>query len=114
MSLAIASASSSSLNVVTDTHRPEDLLLEDAHLVVALEDGRLDVVAILQLAVEFRLRSPPVSTFAPFLLADVDVRQDLLQLIVGRLRADHRARVERIALLRSASTRSTARSMKRS
>ena len=52
MSLAIASASSSSLNVVTDDDRAEDLLLEDAHLVVALEDRRLDVVAAGELAAE--------------------------------------------------------------
>ena len=42
---------------------------------------------------------PPVSTLRAFLLADVDVGQDLLELIVRRLSADLRAHVERIALL---------------
>ena len=45
------------------------------------------------------LRSPPVSTFAPSCLADVDIGEDLLQLLVRGLRADHRRRIERIALL---------------
>ena len=57
MSLAIASASASSLNVVTETHRAEDLLLEDAHLVVAVEDRRLDVEAARQLAAELGPRA---------------------------------------------------------
>ena len=98
MSLAIASASSSSLNVVTETHRAEDLLLEDAHLVVALEDGRLDVVAVLQIAVEIGALAAGQHLGA-FLLADVEVGQDLLQLLVGGLRADHGVGVERVALL---------------
>ncbi len=75
------------------TPPPEDLLLKDAHLVVALEDGRLDVVPF---------REPPVHDLAVAAgkdlctlgLADVEVRQDLLELIVRRLRAHHRARLE--------------------
>ena len=35
-------------------HGAEDLLLEDPHLVVALEDGRLDVVAAGQVPVQLR------------------------------------------------------------
>jgi hypothetical protein len=39
-----------------------------------------------------------MSTFGALLLADVDVGQDLLELVVARLGADHRVGVERVAL----------------
>ena len=87
-----------SLNLVTDDHRAEDLLLEDAHLVVAGEDGRLDVEALRQLAAQVGPLAAGQDLGA-LLLADVDVGEDLLQLVVGGLRADHGRRIERIALL---------------
>src|ERR1700744_5366109 len=58
-------------------HRAEDLLLEDPHLVVALEDRRLDVEAAGQLTVELGLLATGEDLRA-LLLADVDVGQDLL------------------------------------
>ncbi len=39
-----------------------------------------------------------MTTLGAFALADLDVGQDLLELIVGGLRADHRLGVQRIAL----------------
>ncbi|MCY1200129.1 hypothetical protein D9M72_115550 [compost metagenome] len=78
-------------------HRPEDLFLEDAHLVVAGEYGRLDVVAARQVAVQ-HVALAAGEALRAFLAAQVDVRQDLLQLFGGRLRADHGAGVERMAL----------------
>src|SRR4029453_2061038 len=72
----------------------EDLLLENPHPVVALEDGRLDVVAVFQAA-----EDPAVATGEhprPFGGADVDVAEDFLQLPLACLRADHRRRVERV------------------
>src|SRR3990172_704825 len=78
-------------------HRPEDLLLEDPHAVVALEDGRLDVVAALDLSVEPGAVAAREQLRA-LLLADVDVGEDLLELLLGRLRADHRLGVERAPL----------------
>ena len=42
---------------------------------------------------------PPVRHLRAFLLADVDIGQDLLHLIVRGLGADHGGRVERVALL---------------
>jgi hypothetical protein len=82
----MAMASSKSLNVVTE-HRPEDLLLEDAHLVVALEDRRLHVVAAGAALRRQLARSPPVSTFAPS-CGRCRCTEDLLELLVRRLRAD--------------------------
>src|SRR5690606_26348718 len=75
----------------------EDLLLEDAHVVRALEDGRGDVEALAEISAEVRALSTG-EQFRAALLADVDVTEDLLQLIVRRLRADHRGQVERVAL----------------
>src|SRR5215475_539233 len=70
-------------------HRSENLLLEDAHLVVTPEHGRLDIVAAGQAARQ-DLRA--------FLAADVDIRKDLFELLVRRLRADHGGWVERVTL----------------
>src|SRR6185503_10707410 len=39
-------------------NRAEDLLLEDAHLVVTLEYGRLDVVAVLEAGADLRALAP--------------------------------------------------------
>src|SRR5271154_4652969 len=52
--------------------RAKDLLLEDAHLVVALEYGRLDVIAARILAFE-HIALAADEDFGAFLLADVDV-----------------------------------------
>src|SRR6202046_3680161 len=65
-------------------HRAEDLLLEDPHLVVALEDRRLDVEAARQLAIELGLLATGEDLRA-LLLGDVDVGQDLLVLVIGSL-----------------------------
>ena len=79
-------------------HRPKDLLLEDAHLVVALKDRRLHIVAALKIAVE-HIALTAAKQLSAFLLADVDIAQNLLQLLARRLRPDHRRRVQRISLL---------------
>jgi len=65
---------------------------------VAGKHRRLHVIALGQLAVELGLLAAG-EQFRPFLLADVDIGQDLLELIVRRLRPDHGGRIERIALL---------------
>ena len=89
MSLAIAQRFVLVLEGRDRDDRAEDLLLEDAHLVVALEDGRLARSSRPPARRRDVARSPPVSTLRAFLLADVDVGQDLLELVVGGLRADH-------------------------
>src|SRR6202000_853075 len=58
-------------------HRAEDLLLEDPHLVLALEDRRLDVEAARQLTIKLGLLATG-EDLGPLLPADVDVGQDLL------------------------------------
>jgi hypothetical protein len=73
--------------------RPEYLFLEHPHLVVAFEDRRFDVIALDELAFELRALAAG-EDFGAFLLADVEIGQDLLELVVGGLRADHRRRVE--------------------
>ncbi len=78
-------------------HRAEDFLLEDAHLVVALEHRGLDVVAAGQVAAE-HVALAADQAFGTFLLAQVQVRENLLQLFLRGLRADHGALVERVAL----------------
>ncbi len=65
---------------------------------MALEHRGLHVIALGELAVE----REPLATgqeLGAFLLADIDIRKNLLQLIVGGLRADHGRELERIALL---------------
>jgi electron transfer flavoprotein alpha subunit len=64
-------------------HRAEDLFLEDAHLVVALEQRRLDVVAAGQVAAELGALAADQHLRA-FLLADVEVGQDLVHLLAAR------------------------------
>ena len=44
-------------------------------------------------------RLPPVKNLRAFLLADIDVGEDLLELLARSLRAQHRVRRERIALI---------------
>ncbi len=70
--------------------------MEDAHLVVALEDRRLDVEATIKTC--NRTRRTAAENLCAFVLADVDVGHDLLELIVRRLCADHRCRIKRVAL----------------
>jgi hypothetical protein len=93
-------------------HRSEDLFLEDAHLVVALQDRRLDVIAAGKIAAEIGCLAAD-QHFGAFLAADVEIGENFLFLLRACLRADHRGRVQRVALLDLA-TRFRARSMKRS
>ena len=79
-------------------HGAEDLLLEDPHVVAALEDGRLEVVAALQLAAEVR-RLPADQELGTLVAADLHVALDLLELRGRDLRADLRRRVEWMTLL---------------
>src|ERR1022692_1243046 len=77
-------------------HRSEDLFLEDAHLVVADEDRRLHVVAFFEIAAETSALASGHARRA-FLLAVVDVTQDLLELRARGLWAHHGRRIKRIA-----------------
>ena len=98
VSLAILSASSSSSNVVTDTTGPK---ISSWKMRIALLPSKIvgcDVVAAGQVAAQVGPRAAGEHLRA-LLLADVEVGQDLLELVVGRLRADHRVGVERVALL---------------
>src|ERR1039458_3922169 len=78
-------------------HRTEDLLLEDPHVVVALQHGRLVEVAVLELP-------PDVGPLAAdqhlgaLLAADVDVACDLLPLLGRVLGTLHGGRAGRVAL----------------
>src|SRR5665648_989679 len=79
-------------------HRSEDLLLEDPHRVLTLEDRRLVVVP----AVVGRRHRGGRSTgqdLAALAAADVNVAGDLLELRDRHLRPDHRLGVEGVALL---------------
>ncbi len=58
-------------------------------------------------------RSPPVSTLAPSLPADVDIGEDLLELIARGLGADHGRGIERAALHDLLGRARRRRSMKR-
>src|SRR6188768_1059919 len=78
-------------------HRAEDLLLEDPHLVPALEDGRLEVVAILQLAAEVR-RLAADQELCALVEADPDVALDLVELRRRDLGAELRVEMERMTL----------------
>ena len=79
-------------------HRPEDFFLEDAHLVVALEQGRLDVITAGQFAFELS-RCATDQAFGAFLLAEFQVGLDLGHLFLRALGAHHGVGVERAALL---------------
>ena len=80
-------------------HRAEDLLLEHAHLVVALEHGRLEVVPVANSPPSMVARWPPINTSAPSSRPISHVGGDLLELLLGHLRADQGLGVERVALL---------------
>src|SRR5450755_2919563 len=79
-------------------HRAEDLLLEDPHLVVALQHSRLVVVAVLELGRD-RWATAADQDLGALIAPDLDVALDLLELRHGHLRAHHCRQVERIALL---------------
>src|ERR1700738_1134084 len=72
--------------------------LEDAHLVVAFEDRRLDIESAGKLGPHFGTRAASQHLGA-FLAADVEIGENFFQLIVRGLRADHGQWVERVALL---------------
>jgi hypothetical protein len=78
--------------------RPEDFFLEDPHLVVPLEHGWLEEVAVGELAAEVRA-VPADQDPCAFLLADLDIGRDLRELLRGVLRAHHGLGVQRVALL---------------
>ena len=78
-------------------HWAEDLLLEDPHRVLAFEDRRRHVVAARKIAVEVRAFAAAYHS-GTLGFADVDVGEDLLELVVAGLRADHRFGVQRVAL----------------
>src|SRR3954452_17337021 len=77
--------------------RSENLLLEDAHLVVALEHRGLDIEATGKVTRQV-VAYPARQDLRALLAADIDIGQDLLHLLGGRLRADHGGRIQRIAL----------------
>src|SRR3984957_17514890 len=77
--------------------RAKDLLLENAHLVVALEHGGLDGIAARILAFE-HVALAANEDLGAFLPADVEVGQDLLHLLGGSLSADHGGGIKRAAL----------------
>ena len=64
---------------------------------MALEHGRLEVVAAVELAAEVGALTADEKLGA-FLHADLDVARDLLELRGRDLRAEHACRVERMAL----------------
>ena len=90
----------------------KDLLLEDSHLVVALEHRRLDVEAAGKIAAELGTTAAGQHLGA-LLLADVDIGEDLGELLARCLRADHGVGRSGSPCL-IAATRFSARSMKRS
>ena len=79
-------------------HWSEDLFLEDAHLVVALEHGGLDVIPRGEVALQLR-RSTTREHLGTFLLADIDVAEDLLVLVIAGLCAKHGSTIQRTAEL---------------
>ena len=98
MSLAIFMASSKSSKEVTETTGPK---ISSWKIRIVLSPSKIvgcDVVAARQLAAELGAFAAGEHLGA-LLPADVEVGQDLLELVVGGLRADHRVGVERMALL---------------
>ena len=78
-------------------NRAKDFLLENPHLVGALEHSWLNVIAACQITSQL-IASAAGQHFRAFLLADVDITQDLFKLFAGSLRTDHRCGIQRIAL----------------
>ena len=79
-------------------HRAEDFFLEHAHVVGALEQGRLDVITGGQVAREL-LDLAAGEQLRAFALGDFQVGQDLVELLLGRLGADHGVGVQRVTTL---------------
>src|SRR5947209_3881225 len=77
--------------------RPEDLLLEYAHLVVSLQDGRFVVVATRELPSEVVALAADQKLSA-FIKTDLDIALDLLELGLRHLRADLGLKIERAVL----------------
>ena len=96
MSLPMAIASSTVLNVVTDSTGPKISSWKMRILLWPTNTVGLHVVAVLQLAAEMRPLAAGRELRA-FLLADIDVAQDLLELAARRLRAHLGGRIERMA-----------------
>ena len=79
-------------------HRAKDFLLENAHLVVALEQRRLHVVTTFQIATQVGLCAAG-QHFCALLLAQIQIRQNLGELLLARLRAHHAVGVQRVGVL---------------
>ncbi len=78
-------------------HRTEDLFLEHTHVVLALEHRGLDVIALgIGLVV---VGFAAAENLGPFILADLDVVEDLHELVVGCLGAHHGGGVQGVAHL---------------
>src|ERR1700675_594643 len=71
--------------------------LEDAHLVVAFEDRRLDIKSAGKLRPHIGARAANQNLGA-FLVANIKIGEYFFQLIIRGLRADHGRRITRIAL----------------
>src|SRR6516165_144470 len=69
--------------------RAKDLLLEDPHLVVALEHGGLDVIAAGQSAGQL-VAFATGQDLRTFLSADIEIAENFLELLARRLGANHR------------------------
>ena len=78
-------------------YRAENLFLKDAHLVVTLEERRLDVIAAGQIGADGGGLAAAQHLRA-FLAAQCQVRGNLGQLFLRGLGTDHGLRVERVAL----------------
>src|SRR5690554_4773380 len=77
-------------------HRAKDLFLEHPHLIIAFKQGGLDVEAVFELTFELL----PLTTdqhFGTFLTADVHVRHDLIELLLGGLSPYLNLGIQRIA-----------------
>ncbi len=79
-------------------YRSKNLFLEDAHLVVAFEQGRLHVITAIQFAADIGLGAADQHISA-FLLAKIKVGQDLSKLLLRSLGTNHSIGIQRIALL---------------
>mmetsp|Transcript_23668 Transcript_23668/g.38687 ORF Transcript_23668/g.38687 Transcript_23668/m.38687 type:complete len:215 (-) Transcript_23668:859-1503(-) len=79
-------------------HRTKDFLLEHTHVVLAFEQRGLNVEAIVIGIVHF-LTATAGQHFRAFLLADVEVGHDLVELLLAGLSADLHIGIERVATL---------------
>ncbi|MNE59308.1 hypothetical protein D3C80_1543940 [compost metagenome] len=77
-------------------HRAEDFFLEHTHLVVALEQGRLDVVTAAQVALQ-PLGAAAGKQLRALLLGNLQIGQNLVELLLRGLCADHGLGVQRVA-----------------